>query len=163
MTATFARGGRTANGVTILYDRIMVIKLNHMIEVIIEINIWKEWILNHVVKKFGWIKINIGRNMIMSCHVIWMHQYQYNIFPIDVFKYILVFMHVVFLLLHKYLVGYWYEYIAMAWIGVDFHTDIGYNCAIWLFGRYIWGIFFWPFHRLLGQMLIQIDLTQEIS
>ena len=78
MTATFARGGRTANGVTILYDRIMdllydrimVIKLNHMIEVIIEINIWKEWILNHVVKKFGWIKINIGRNMIMSCHVI---------------------------------------------------------------------------------------------
>ena len=48
----------------------------------------RKWILNHVVKKFGWIKVNIGEDMIMSCHVIGIHQYQYNIFSIDVFKYI---------------------------------------------------------------------------
>ena len=92
----------------------MVIELYHVSGIMMKINIWKQWILNHVVKKFGWIKINIGGDMTMSCHVIWIHQCQYNIFSTDVFKYILVFMHVVFLLVHKYLVGYWYEYIAMA-------------------------------------------------
>ena len=92
----------------------MVIELYHVSGIMMKINIWKQWILNHVVKKFGWIKINIGGDMTMSCHVIWIHQYQYNIFSIDVFKYILAFVHVVFLLVHKYLVGYWYEYIAMA-------------------------------------------------
>ena len=33
----------------LLYDCIMVIKLNHMIGVMIEIDIWDEWILYHVV------------------------------------------------------------------------------------------------------------------
>ena len=54
----------------LLYDGIMFINLNHMIGIMIEIDIWKEWILNHVVEKFGWIKCDIGGDMIMSCHVI---------------------------------------------------------------------------------------------
>ena len=53
-----------------VYDCIMVIELYHVIEIIIEIGIWKEWIVNHVVKQFGWIKNNIGGEMIMSCYVI---------------------------------------------------------------------------------------------
>ena len=67
-----------------------------------EINIWKEWNLNHVVKKFDWIKVNVGGVMIMSCHVIWMHQYQQSIFSIDVQIYF-AFVHEIFVL-HKYLV-----------------------------------------------------------
>ena len=44
----------------------MVIEMYHVIAIIIEIGISKEWILHHVVTKFCWIKINIGGDMIMS-------------------------------------------------------------------------------------------------
>ena len=56
-----------------------------MIGIMIEINIWKDWILNHVVIKFGWMKVDIGGDMMMSSHVIWIYQYQYYIFSIDVY------------------------------------------------------------------------------
>ena len=40
-----------------------------MIGNIIEVNIWKDWILRHVVIKFGWIKVDNSGDVNMSSHV----------------------------------------------------------------------------------------------
>ena len=97
-----------------------------MIGVMIEINIWKEWILNHAVIKFGWIKINIDGDMIMSCHV-------------NIIYFQLMCLNIFWYLCTWYLCWYTNSWLDIGmniflWllegIGVDVHTDIGYICAI---------------------------------
>ena len=35
----------------------------------IEVDIWEDWILKHVLIKFGWIKMDNGGDINMSSHV----------------------------------------------------------------------------------------------
>ena len=54
--------------INLVYDRMMVIKLYNVIENMIEINIWENWILKYVVMKFGWIKFDIAGVMDISLY-----------------------------------------------------------------------------------------------
>ena len=70
-----------------VYGRIMVLNLYHMVGIMIEINIWKNWMPNHVVIKFGWMKLDICGDMTMTSSVIWIHQYQYYITGLHCIEY----------------------------------------------------------------------------
>ena len=52
-----------------VYDRMMVKRLCYAVGNMIEINIWKSWILKHVVIEFGWIKMDISGDISMSSRV----------------------------------------------------------------------------------------------
>ena len=49
----------------LVYDRMMLITLSYQIETLIKVNIWKDWIMNQVVTKFGSLKIDNGGDTAM--------------------------------------------------------------------------------------------------
>ena len=54
-----------------VYDRLLLTTLSFQIGNIIEVNIWKDWIMKQVVTKFGSLKIDNGGNTMMCSDAIY--------------------------------------------------------------------------------------------
>ena len=51
----------------------MVTTLSYWIEKMVEDNIWKDWTMNQVVTKIGILKIDNGRDTLMSSEALYHH------------------------------------------------------------------------------------------
>ena len=46
----------------------VIITVSYMIETVIEVNIWKDWIMKQVVIEFGSLKIDNGEDTVMCSY-----------------------------------------------------------------------------------------------